>query len=227
MEQPECSTIRISYLLKSEKMKDYGFSESEIKRMGGKVIAVIGSGTPPDNINLPYLKVPAIISSLQLIASSARNKFKGKVIGVTGSAGKSTLCDMFTTVFSSAFGRDSVLTTQKNENLQLGITTTLSRLSQKEKYAVLEIAAGHAGKCSSIARPDLALFSNISHVHASKYGSLEDIADRKSEIFKGVKQGGVAVICRDTPLFERVNKHALNEGLRVITYGHHEDSDFK
>lgn len=214
-------------VFKNKKMKDYGFSEAEIKKLDGKAVAVIGSSPPPKDINLPYLKVSAVISSLKEIACYARDGFAGKVVGITGSAGKSTLCDMLGLVLSHAHGSNSVLTTQKNENLQLGVATALARLTNKEKYAVLEIAAGHAEKCSLMARPDVVLFSNVSHVHASKYGTLEDIADRKSGIFKGVREDGLAVLCRDTPLFERVRKKALEQNLKLISYGFHEDSDFR
>src|SRR6202020_238534 len=107
-------------------------------------------------------------------------------------------------------------------NTHWGVPLTLSRLSAGAAFAVFEIGMNHAGEITPLVgfvRPHVALVTTIGPVHIQYLGSLEAIADAKAEIFTGLEEGGVAVLNRDAPQFERLERSALVRGASVRRVG--------
>lgn len=130
-----------------------------------------------------------------------RDQFGIPVVGITGSNGKTTVKEMLTAILrEAAGGEDSVLATLGNFNNDIGMPLTLLRLRKQHKFAVIEMGMNHAGEIdylTRLARPDVAIINNAGSAHIANLGSLEAIAQAKSEIFAGLTRDGVAVINAD------------------------------
>ncbi|MGI9289294.1 MAG: UDP-N-acetylmuramoyl-tripeptide--D-alanyl-D-alanine ligase [Pseudomonadales bacterium] len=143
--------------------------------------------------------VPDAIEALGELGALNRAAFKGKVIGLTGSVGKTTTKDMLSSILSRTGG---VLATQGNRNNEIGLPLTLLDLAPQHQFAVLEMGAAQLGDINyltRLARPDVALVTRVVAAHLEGFGSLENIAKTKGEIFAGLTDDGVAVINLDCP----------------------------
>lgn len=139
------------------------------------------------------------IQALGSLGALNRALFKGKLIGLTGSVGKTTTKDMLSSILSSAGG---VLATAGNRNNEIGLPLTLLDLAPEHDFAVLEMGAAKVGDIdylTRLARPDVALVTRIVAAHLASFGSLENIAKTKGEIFAGLAADGVAVVALDCP----------------------------
>ncbi len=129
-----------------------------------------------------------------------------KLIGITGSNGKTTVKEMCRNIFAQAAGDESVLSTQGNFNNNIGLPLTLLGLRKNHRYAVIEMGANHVGEIdylTEIARPDIAVITNANPAHLLGFGSIENIADAKAEIFNGLSAQGVAIINDDDAFSEK------------------------
>jgi UDP-N-acetylmuramoyl-tripeptide--D-alanyl-D-alanine ligase len=174
----------------------------------------------PDGCGL--LLVDNTEQAVVALGEYARRQLQGKVIGVTGSAGKTSTVAMMNQVLSH-FG--TCYSTQSNANLPMGIAWNLANAPWNSEFVVLEMAIGRMRINSRVAQPHIAVVTNIGHAHLEFHHSLEQIAQRKARIFESVVQGGYAVINRDTECFELLNKAANQRGLSVYTFGRHAASD--
>ncbi len=123
-----------------------------------------------------------------------------KLVGITGSNGKTTVKEMCGSIFSHAAGKEAVLMTRGNLNNDIGLPLTLLGLREKHQLAVVEMGANHVGEIdylSSLARPDVAVLTNAGSAHLEGFGSIENIASAKAEIFNGLSDAGIAVINLD------------------------------
>ncbi|MEO3955255.1 UDP-N-acetylmuramoyl-tripeptide--D-alanyl-D-alanine ligase [Chromobacterium piscinae] len=128
-------------------------------------------------------------------------------IGVTGSNGKTTVKEMLAAILRAHAGVDAVLATAGNFNNDIGLPLTLLQLKPQHRYAVIEMGMNHHGELSyltGLTRPQVALVNNAMRAHFGHFGSTEDVARAKAEIFEGLADGGVAVVNADDanlPLF--------------------------
>ena len=159
------------------------------------------------------------------IGAYNRSKFKGTVIGLTGSAGKTTTKEEIKFALSR-FG--SVYATSGNHNTHIGVPMSLCEMDMNADYAVIEMgmsAKGEISRLTSYVKPDLALVTNVYPMHIEFFENFEGIAEAKAEIFEGLKTGGTAVINEDTNFADVLEKRALEHGARVVKFGrrHHYD----
>jgi UDP-N-acetylmuramoyl-tripeptide--D-alanyl-D-alanine ligase len=113
-------------------------------------------------------------------------------------------------------------------NNHWGVPLSLARMPQGARFAVFEIGMNHAGEITPLTRlvrPHVAIVTTVEAAHLEYFGSVEAIADSKAEIFLGLEAGGVAVINRDNPQFERLKRHAEAAGARVVSFGTRADAD--
>ena len=153
------------------------------------------------------------------LARAARARAHARVVAVTGSVGKTSAKEMLR-VALGRFGPTHASAASYNNHW--GVPLTLSRLPAGAAFAVIEIGMNHAGEITplvAMARPHVALVTTIAPVHIEHLGSLEGIADAKAEIFSGLEPGGVAVLNRDAPQFERLAAAARARAARVATFG--------
>ncbi len=177
--------------------------------------------------DLPLLVVPDVLAGLRDLAAAARARTAAKVIGVTGSVGKTGTKEALRLALSSD-GKTHASTASYNNHW--GVPLSLARCPADARYAVLEMGMNHAGEIAPLtrlARPHIALITTIAPVHLEFFGSLTKIADAKAEIFLGVEQpGGAAVLNRDIAQFARLKRRAEDAGVaRVVSFGEHAKAD--
>jgi UDP-N-acetylmuramoyl-tripeptide--D-alanyl-D-alanine ligase len=134
------------------------------------------------------------------LAAYWRQKFTGKLIGITGSNGKTSVKEMCGKILVDFASESSVLTTRGNLNNDIGLPMMLLELRDQHQYAVIEMGANHVGEIdylTSIAQPDVALVNNVGPAHLEGFGSLENIAKAKAEIYNGLSDTGIAIINLD------------------------------
>ncbi|OWZ84127.1 UDP-N-acetylmuramoyl-tripeptide--D-alanyl-D-alanine ligase [Natranaerobius trueperi] len=162
------------------------------------------------------IEVEDTLLSLQNIAKKHRQKFGVSVIGITGSVGKTTTKDMVNEVLSTKY---RVLKTEGNLNSEIGLPLMLLKLQKEHQVAVLEMGMNDKGEISrlcEIARPNVAVITNVAESHIEKLGSLDNIASAKSELLEGLLPGGTAVLNHDDWRVKNMNKKAPGE---VLFYG--------
>ncbi|MDF7676708.1 UDP-N-acetylmuramoyl-tripeptide--D-alanyl-D-alanine ligase [Neisseriaceae bacterium ESL0693] len=125
-----------------------------------------------------------------------------RVFGITGSAGKTTVKEMLTTILTAAVGEKAVLATAGNFNNHIGLPLTLLRLRPEHRYAVIEMGMNHFGELAyltDLAQPDFALVNNTLRAHVGcGFEGVKDIARAKSEIYQGLgKEGRALIPCED------------------------------
>jgi UDP-N-acetylmuramoyl-tripeptide--D-alanyl-D-alanine ligase len=174
----------------------------------------------------PLLVVPDVLAGLRDLAAAARARMHGKVIGVTGSVGKTGTKEALRLALSKDGETHASVASYNNH---WGVPLSLARCPSSARYAVLEMGMNHAGEIaplSRLVRPDVAIITTIAPVHLEFFGSLAKIADAKAEIFVGVPSRGAAVINRDIAQFAQLQRRARDAGIaRVISFGENAKAD--
>lgn len=148
--------------------------------------------------NIPQIVVENTHQALGQVAAWMRLQSKAKVIALTGSSGKTSVKEMTATILAQC---GQTLFTQGNLNNDIGVPLTLCRLTENDKFAVIELGANHIGEIAyttQIVKPQAALINNIAAAHLEGFGSIEGVAQAKGEIFKGLTEDGTAIINLDS-----------------------------
>ncbi len=149
--------------------------------------------------DLPQVVVEDVLESLQHYAAEHRQQFKGPVVAVTGSNGKTTTKEILAAVLGSALGAE-VLYTRGNLNNHIGVPLTLLGMREGQGAAVIEMGANHPGEIAmltAIARPDVGIVTLAGAAHLEGFGSIEGVARSKGELFAGLPANGMAIINAD------------------------------
>ena len=169
----------------------------------------------------PHVLVEDTARALQDLGVAARGRSKATIVGVTGSAGKtSTKEALYAALERQCRGR--VHRSVKSYNNHTGVPLSLARMPREAEYAVLEMGMNNAGEIAAltrIVRPHLAIVTAIAPAHIENLGSEEAIADAKAEIFQGLERDGTAILPNDTPHRDRLLKAARRHAERIITFG--------
>lgn len=161
--------------------------------------------------------------ALGLLAKAWRQKFSLPVFAVTGSNGKTTVKEMIASIVAQ---KESVMATEGNLNNDIGVPLTLFRLNDSYAAAVVEMGANHAGEIeylTDITQPDIAIVNNVGAAHLEGFGSLENTAKAKSEIFKGLAKDGTAIINADDDFYTLFKK--ITAGYNVLSFGLSDNAD--
>ncbi len=148
----------------------------------------------PVTSGLPALLVNNTREALGQIGQLNRAAFQGKVLAITGSAGKTTVKEMAAAILNQ---KGKVLATRGNFNNEIGVPLTLLRIAADDDYAVLELGASSIGEIAytaSMAKPDAAIITNAADAHIEGFGSLSNVVQAKGEIIDGLPEQGVAII---------------------------------
>ncbi|RXZ77379.1 UDP-N-acetylmuramoyl-tripeptide--D-alanyl-D-alanine ligase [Paenibacillaceae bacterium] len=183
---------------------------------------------PNPPIHLPLIFVDDCLQSLQNLAANYRKGLQIKVIGITGSNGKTTTKEMLNSVLQTKF---RVHKTLGNLNSQIGVPLTILDIDKSSEVAVIEMGMSERGqidRLTRIAQPDLAVITMIGVSHLLSLGSREEIAASKLEIVNGLQNGGVLVYNGDEPLLAKGLEEITSANpLRTISFGEEESNDFK
>ncbi len=174
---------------------------------------------------LPQIWVNDTHLALAELAGVWRKKLPVKVIGVTGSNGKTTTKEMLAAILGI---HDDVLFTQGNLNNDIGVPLTLFKLSPEHRYAVIEMGANHVGEIAYTSRftqADVAIITNVGAAHLEGFGSLDGVAQTKGEIIETLDENGTAILNRDDAYFDFWQKIAGSR--KIISFGLNENADIR
>jgi UDP-N-acetylmuramoyl-tripeptide--D-alanyl-D-alanine ligase len=201
---------RLFFALAGERTDGFEHCGAAVATGASAVVVTGGRGLPAGCENVPVLAVADPKTALADLARSVRAAFTGKVVGVTGSNGKTTtkeLCAAALDVRAVELGRSSgeVLRTAGSLNSEIGLPRTVLESTGQEKIWVLEMAMRGRGEIAflcEIASPHVGLVTNVAAAHLGRLGSLEEVARAKGEIFAGLLPEGIGVLPADEPLLE-------------------------
>lgn len=190
----------------------------------GAAAALWQKDVPNPPLHLPLLIVDDCLTALQELARKYRKELQVKVVGITGSNGKTTTKDMTASLLALKY---KVQKTEGNFNNHIGLPLTVLGLNPETEIAVLEMGMSGKGEIeflTKLACPDAVVITNIGESHLLDLGSREAIAEAKMEILQGLRDGGLAVLHGDEPLLmERIHQHKGH--VHVQTFGRNQTND--
>ncbi len=164
----------------------------------GAIVAVVDRAWEGKVSNIPLLRVENTLIAYQAIARWWRDQFSIPVIAITGSVGKTTTKELIAAVLST---QGNVLKTQFNYNNEIGVPKTLLELSPEHNYAVIEMGMrglGEIAVLTQIARPTVAVITNVGTAHIGRLGSEEAIAIAKCELLAEMPTESIAILNQDS-----------------------------
>jgi len=170
------------------------------------------------------IRVSSPVEALRTLAQTVRRRWGKPIVGVTGSAGKTTTKEMIAAVLARKF---KVLRTIGNFNNEIGLPLTLLRLEHDQDMGVLEMgmsAKGEIRNLAAIAEPNEGLITNVNPVHLEFFKSVDEIAEAKAELLGGLVGSRIAYLNNDDP---RVSAMARNFDGKIVTYGVKSEAVFK
>ncbi|MGK6322210.1 UDP-N-acetylmuramoyl-tripeptide--D-alanyl-D-alanine ligase [Sphingomonas sp. DT-51] len=169
----------------------------------------------------PAVRVTDTFAALETLARAARARVAGKVIGVTGSVGKTSTKEALFAALDRSPSRHAHRSV-KSYNNHTGVPLSLARMPAASDYAVLEMGMNHPGELAhltTLVRPHVAIVTAIAPAHTEFFPDESAIADAKGEIFRGLEPGGMAIIPYDSPHRERLIAAAMPYAARIVTFG--------
>ncbi len=212
---------QLFFAVKGERLDGHDYVKAALER--GAVAAVVRTDQLQrykEHIRL--LAVEDTLTALQMLATTVRRLWGKPLIGVTGSAGKTTTKEAIAHVLASQF---HVLKSEGNFNNHFGLPLMLLKLEPEHDLAVIEMGMSHAGEIralAKIAQPEIGVVTNVAPVHLEFFDSLAGIARAKYELIESLPANGTAVLNADD---EYVSQFGRGFAGRVITYGRHATAD--
>ena len=216
------TTTSLFIALKGERFDAHDFVREVIEK--GCPLAVVDhlvADVPPSK----QLVVKDTLQAYGKIGAYNRSLFKGTVIGLTGSAGKTTTKEEIAFLLSKFA---PTYATGGNHNNAVGVPQSLCEMDMNARYAVIEMGMSAKGEISSLTnlvKPDIAIITNVYPMHIEFFENFEGIARAKAEIFEGLKKDGKAIINEDTNFASLLKEIALSHTSDVITFGKNSHPD--
>ncbi|HET6303760.1 MAG TPA: UDP-N-acetylmuramoyl-tripeptide--D-alanyl-D-alanine ligase [Myxococcota bacterium] len=203
----------------------HGFLDAALARGAAGLVVERGRALPAGlDAALPVVEVDDTTRALGALAAGHRAGFDGPVVAITGSNGKTTTKEMCAAILSVS---RPCLRTRGNLNNQFGLPLTLLERGSEHRALVVEIGMNHRGEIAplaAIARPSVAVVTNVGTAHLEHLGSREEIAREKGDLVAGLEPGGVAVLPADDALALAQGRRAPG---RVVTFGRSPRADVR
>ena len=180
-------------------------------------------------VDYPHVLVADTTEALHKLAKAARSRTSARIVGVTGSVGKTGVKEAIFTALKR-FSRGNTHRSVRSYNNHVGVPLSLSRMAARSRFGVFEMGMNHAGEIAGLTaqvRPHVAVITTIAPAHIENLGSIEAIADAKAEIFAGLERGGTAVIPADVQQFEQLRDAAKKMGAEVVSFGRSAHADMR
>ena len=191
----------------------------------GASLAMVDHTPPGAADTAKLLRVADTLVGLTALGAAGRARAAARVVGVTGSVGKTTTKEMLR-VALSAFG--STHASAASHNNHWGVPLTLARLPRDAAYAVIEMGMNNRGEIaplSRLSRPDVGIITSIGTAHIGLLGSQAAIAAEKGDIIAGIAPSAPAILPADSAFLPELITRARDAGLHVITHGEAEGAD--
>jgi UDP-N-acetylmuramoyl-tripeptide--D-alanyl-D-alanine ligase len=179
----------------------------------GAVAVLARGGAVPAG---PRVEVSDPLAALAAVAGEVRSRSAARVVGITGSVGKTTTKDLLAAVLATHL---RTVANRASFNNELGLPLTLARLEPDTQALVVELGArgpGHIAALARLARPEIGVVLNVGEAHLGVFGSRQAIADAKAELVEALPDHGVAVLAADDPI---VAAMAGRTSARVVGFG--------
>jgi len=176
-----------------------------------------------------HVRVADTTAALVALGQAARARSDARIIGVTGSVGKTGVKEAIFAALDRS-SRGAAHRSVKSFNNHVGVPLSLARMPSRARYGIFEMGMNHAGEIAALThqvRPHVAVITTIAPAHIEMLGSEEAIADAKGEIFEGLEEGGVAIIPADSPHYERLNAKAQRHAGKVVSFGRAPHADVR
>ncbi|MEQ8269167.1 MAG: UDP-N-acetylmuramoylalanyl-D-glutamyl-2,6-diaminopimelate--D-alanyl-D-alanine ligase [Parvibaculum sp.] len=192
----------------------------------GAAAAIVSKPTEAMRAAGPLIVVSDTLEALNALGRAARLRTQAKVVAVTGSVGKTGTKEALRLILSE---QGATHASAASYNNLWGVPLSLARMPAATQFGILEVGMNHPGEItplSKLVEPFAALITTVEAVHMEFFDSIEQIADAKGEIFDGLQKGGVAILNRDNPHFERLRAKAEKSGAgQIISFGEHPQAD--
>jgi UDP-N-acetylmuramoyl-tripeptide--D-alanyl-D-alanine ligase len=201
--------------LKGDRVDGHDYLNDAMSRGAAGCVVARDPEAPPSDVTI--LTVPDPLAALQQISRAHRAQCGARIIGITGSNGKTTTKEMLAHLLRS--GGRRVHATRGNFNSQIGLPLMLLELNAKHSHGVFEMGASQAGDLSQLAdlaKPDVAVLTNIGRAHLEFFGSIEGVLAAKWELVAALPKDGIAVLNADDALL--MSRRGELTG-SVITFG--------
>jgi UDP-N-acetylmuramoyl-tripeptide--D-alanyl-D-alanine ligase len=211
---------KIFFALKGDVHDGHDFVAVAVKNGAGAVIFhTWNPAWQPLLKSTTWIQVDDTLKALQNLARFWRKKWGKKIIGITGSNGKTSVKDFTHTLISGAM---NALKNQGSFNNHWGLPMTLLELNEQHEIAIVEMGMNHTGEIKAlcqIAEPDIAVVNNVGRAHSENFDSIEGIAKAKEEIYFGLKEDGVGVFNLADPLTAKMLEEWREEMAVIVTFG--------
>tara|TARA_Y100000590_G_scaffold229821_1_gene259189 strand:- start:6085 stop:8931 length:2847 start_codon:yes stop_codon:yes gene_type:complete len=210
------------FAIKGKKTDGHLFVKDAIKK--GAIISIVSrkiKKVPKHKI----IKVNNTFSSLNNFARVTRDNTDAKIIGITGSVGKTTLKNLIGFALKK-YGL--VYQSPLSYNNKFGVPISLSNLKKNTEYGVFEIGMdkkGEINNLSKIVKPEIAIITNISEAHIKNFKNLKDIAKAKAEIINNISIGGSIILNKDGKFFNFFSNLAIKRKINVISFSVNKKAD--
>ena len=193
--------------------------------------AAFGAGAAGAIVSEPcegsHVLVEDGFAALQSLGRAARDRTAARVVGVTGSVGKTSAKEALFAALERS-NHDRVHRSVKSYNNHTGVPLSLARMARDARYGVFEMGMNHAGELAELTRmvrPHVAIVTAIAPAHLEFFADEAAIADAKGEIFQGLEPGGTAIVPHDSPHRDRLVDAARRHAGRVVTFGLEKGAD--
>jgi UDP-N-acetylmuramoyl-tripeptide--D-alanyl-D-alanine ligase len=207
------------FALRGENTHGHAFVADAIS--AGSSAAVVSD---PGALAGPGIVVPDVLEALSVLAADERRNSDAKVVGITGSTGKTSTKDLVTAVLSS---RLTVRGSAGSFNNEVGLPLTILEATEETDVLVCEMGArgiGHIAKLAEVASPDVGIVTNVGVAHIEMFGSKDNIARAKGELVEALDEAGTAILSADDAV---VRGFADRTSARVVTFGTSADADVR
>lgn len=208
--------------LKGAAMDGHRFVEGAFERGAAGVLV-------SQPVEGPHVLVGDTQAALEALGAAARARADMKVVGVTGSVGKTSTKEALFAALDRA-SRGGAHASVKSYNNHTGVPLSLARTPARSVFGVYEMGMNHAGEILALTaqvRPHVALVTAIGPAHIENLGSEENIARAKAEIFTGLEPGGIAIVPADSAYSGLLTELARKQGASVTTFALEAEADIK
>ena len=205
--------------IKGEKVDGHEFIPAVFEK---GALAVLCENELTDSAG-PYIRVKSTKEAMKKLAAFYRRGLNLKVVGITGSVGKTSTKEMIASVLSEKY---NVLKTAGNFNNEIGVPITIFRIRSEHEVAVLEMGIsdyGEMDRLSTMVYPDICVITNIGYCHLENLGTRDGVLQAKTECFSHMKEGGIAILNGDDD--KLCTKTKVN-GSKTVFYGMGENENY-